>query len=114
MLEAKKQQQNIIQLQAAKADLQERKAVKAEAETVDNASPIIEGIKAKFAKAQIEKQQLSREQRKAQLDAYIAEHGIEVESLIPGDFWQDGQKELEDIDSKIESMASALKGLKVV
>lgn len=100
-------QEGVIQI----AQARERKQAQ---EPVQDTVPIIEGIKAKFAKAQIEKQQLSREQRKAQLDAYIAEHGIEVQSLIPGEFWKDGDQELSVLEGKIESMASALKGFKVV
>lgn len=100
-------QKGVIQI----AQARERKQAQ---EPVQDAAPIIEGIKAKFAKAQIEKQQLSREQRKAQLDAYIAEHGIKVQSLIDREFWDAGDQELSELDRKIESMSQAMKGFKVV
>lgn len=94
------------------AEARERKQAKQE--PMQDPAPIIEGIKAKFSKAQIEKQQASREARKAHFDAYIAENGIEVESLVPGEFWKEGEQDLNDLNGKIESMASALKGFKVV
>lgn len=107
LAEAQSQQQGVIQISEAR----DRKQVQ---EPVKDATPIIEGIRANVFKKQIEKQQLSREAKKAQIDQYIAENGLEVQSLLSDDFWSEGQKELAEIDSKIESMASALKGLKVV
>lgn len=107
LAEAQGKQEGVIQI----AEARDRKQAQ---EPMRDASPIIEGIKAKFNKAQIEKQQLSREAKKAQLDAYIAEHGIEVQTLIDSEFWQTGQQELADLEDKIESMSQAMKGFKVV
>lgn len=107
LAEAQSQQQGVIQISEARDRKQAQEPVK-------DATPIIEGIRANVFKKQIEKQQLSREAKKAQIDQYIAENGLEVQSLLSDDFWSEGQKELAEIDSKIESMASALKGLKVV
>lgn len=94
------------------AEARERKQAKQD--PMQDPAPIIEGIKAQFAKKQVMAQQASRESKKAQLEAYMAQNGIEIEPLLPADFWQDGQQELDKIDSKIESMTSILKGLKVV
>lgn len=114
LLEAKKHQNNLIQLQAAKSEIEQRKQAKEEKGQVSDAMPIIDGIKAQFAKKQIIAQQVSREQKKAEMEAYAKAQGIEVKSLLSDEFWKQGQQELAELDSKIESMSQAMKGLKVV